>query len=447
MKLDVAKSDTNGTAAAACASPADRPVVALASGSAFVLMQARRAARELGGCFLPLPPHSVASDRDRLLEETGARLVEDLGELRAVLSPSSAEAPPWRSHDPCLLVATSGSQGVPKAVSLSWGALRLGARAACERLAVTARDRWLCCMPLHHVAGLAILERVELAGASLLLHDGFDADAVWQVLRAGQASHVSLVPTMLRRLLDIAGERPPSGLTYALLGGGPIDENLVRQARQAGWPLALSYGMSEAGSQVATLTHPASDWREGDVGTPLPHLRLRIDEPDADGVGVIALSGPGLMRGYARADRVSGSGLIDGWLCTGDLGRLDEQGHLHIRGRHDEVLISGGENVHPLPVEALMRSAPGVCDAGLGARPDPRWGQRLVAVVSGEVQPEALLAWLGERLPPHQRPRELLSVAEVPRSTMGKLDRRRLAELITAAPGHFCPPGADQAST
>ncbi len=334
-----------------------------------------------------------------------------------------------------LLVATSGTQSAsPRAVMLSAAALAAAVGASRERLGLGAGDRWLACLPLWHIGGLSILLRCLEAGAGVVLHERFDPQRVWADLETAQISHLSLVPAMLARLLDKAADLPPPpSLRVVLVGGGPLSEPLARRAWRAGWPICPSYGSSETGSQIATRRGLDEQWQAGDVGAPLAGVRVEIVDGDGrptPGSGRIRVSGPTLMAGYARADGASGEGLRDGCFDSGDLGRLDETGRLHLLGRADEVLVSAGENIHPGEVEALLRSCPGVCDVAVTARPDPVWGDLLVALVVGDLPAEALQAWSRAHLPSRLQPRELIPVDALPRNSLGKLERRALRGLL-----------------
>lgn len=319
-----------------------------------------------------------------------------------------------------LLIATSGSTGEPKTVMLSAANLEAAVLAAKARIPLAPGDVWLNCLPLRHIGGMAIFYRCAEAGAAVLLHPGFDADSVRSEMALHGVTHVSLVPPMLARLLE-AGP-PPARLKSALVGGGPLSAALARRARDAGWPLCPTYGMSEAASQVATLAGLPPDWREGMVGPPLPGMEVAIA---AD--GRIRIRGAMVMTGYAP----HGSGLdADGWFSTGDRGYLDPNGNLVVWGRCDEMLVSGGVNVHPGEVEGLLLACPGVRDAAVTAVGDDTWGARIAALLVGEASAESARLWCREHLPSHLRPRLFVKVSALPRTSLGKLERARLPGLV-----------------
>jgi O-succinylbenzoic acid--CoA ligase len=332
------------------------------------------------------------------------------------------------SPDSELLIATSGTEGEAKAVMLRGANLRAAAAASRSRLPIGPGDVWLNCLPLYHIGGMAILHRCAEAGATVLLHEGFEPLRVLGDL-AG-VTHLSLVPAMLARLLEAGQDAPPPAtLKQVLVGGGPLSATLAGRARRAGWPLRVSYGMSETGSQLATLPSLPEDWQPGQVGLPLPGFALEIRDEQGQPttrVGRIHVRGNAVMAGYANPAGQSGQGLDRGWFASGDLGSLDAQGRLTVLGRHDDLLVSGGVNVHPQAVEEALKRCPGVEDAALTAIADEVWGDLLVAVVVGDCSEQALASWCREQLPSALRPRRFAALDELPRNALGKLERRAL---------------------
>jgi len=334
---------------------------------------------------------------------------------RSILPPSIDRPPP----DTALIISTSGSEGQPRAVLLGNAQLNAAAVAANERLGLRAGDLWLNCLPLHHVGGQAILWRCARAGAGALLHDGFVAAAVAFDLATHPVTHISLVPAMLARLLDL-GIRPPASLRVALIGGAALSRQLYDKASAAGWPLVVSYGMSETAALIAAHTPDDGPWRENLVGRLLPGHEIRIGED-----GRIALRGPQVMLGYA-----DGSGVdSDGWLTTGDLGAIDADGRLSVLGRADDMLISGGCNVHPQEVEACLATCPGVDDVAVTGLPDPVWGDVVVALVVGRVEPADLFEHARRHLPSAAQPRRFHRLDSLPRNAAGKFDRPSLRRI------------------
>lgn len=354
-----------------------------------------------GGSAFPLPPGLDAAHRERLLA------------LAAVAaSPRLA-----------LIIATSGSEGEPKGVRLPWRAVAAAARMSARALELRARDAWLACMPLHHVGGAMIVYRCLRAGATAVLHEGFDADAVVRDISRRRITHLSLVPPMLARLLDI-GARPPATLRCVLVGGAALSLPLFRRAVAAGWPVCPTYGMTESCAQATVSLRPGLDeWQEGDVGAPLPGVRIV-----ADADGALRVATPARMAGYLGA-----AGAAPQWLQTRDLGWAGDDGHVHVAGRADDMLVSAGVNVHPLEVESRLAGCPGVREAGVTGLADPVWGDVIAAAYEGAIAEAELEDWCRGQLPAARRPRRFLRVDALPRTPSGKLDRRALGGLWRAS--------------
>lgn len=378
-----------------------------------------------GAALWPLDPQSVDRAWPRL-QALGDGRLKRLATLPPHWPAGGVGRAATLPDDLALVVATSGSSGEPKAVMLSNANLDAAARAANQRLSLAAGDLWLGCLPLHHIGGLSLLYRCLRAGASLLLHEGFSAAAVWRDLNARPVSHLSLVPAMLARLLDVAGAAAvPASLRHVLVGGAALSQSLGERALASGWPICPSWGMSETAAQAATLLRPGKDWRGGQVGPLLSGLQARVADD-----GRLHLRGAQVMVGYLNPERRPGVGLDDGWLPTADLGRIDAAGWLTVLGRADELLISGGVKVHPSAVEACLAACPGVSDVAVTAVPDAVWGDVLVALVVGQTDNAALDAWMRQHLIGAHRPRRVLRLDRLPRNAMGKLERRQLRALV-----------------
>ncbi len=254
------------------------------------------------------------------------------------------------------MIHTSGTTGAAKAVELTYANHVASAAASADAVGAEPGDRWLCPLPLHHVGGLNVLIRSAINAGTVVLHERFDAERVRAVLEGGEVTLASLVPTMLARLRAIGLRRAP-GLRAIALGGGPIPPGLLEWAAETGIPVVPVYGMTETCSQVVA----------GSPGRALRGVELRIGDGDE-----ILVRGPMVARGELAGD---------GWLHTGDLGRLDEQGLLHVLGRAKELIVTGGENVAPLEVEQALMAHPAVADAGVAGLPDPEWGEAVTAFV------------------------------------------------------------------
>ena len=423
--------------------PGDLVAVGERPGTDLILMQ--HALARAGAALLPWraePGPAAASSTGgdgaaSLIQMTGAEWIwEGQGANRLVPTgrrvPESVPAGgcPWLSPL-ALVVETSGSSGARRAAMLTAENLSTSAALVNRRLGLGPGDIWLCCLPLRHIGGLSITYRCALAGAAVLLREGFQAEAVAVDLERHGVTHVSLVPPMLARLLDL-GRPPPPSLRVLLVGGQSLSAPLAHRALESGWPLHLTYGMTETASQVATsdrLTEPPAP---GAVGRPFAPMEL--DCPVCPGEpAALRLRGPLVMAGYASPLRVPGVGLEDGWLAASDLACLEPGGGLRVLGRADELLVTGGAKVHPARVEAALISAPGVRDLAVVGVEDPVWGERLVALYSGEAAPADLDTWCRARLSGPERPRTFIPLGELPTLSSGKHDRHRLRELARGA--------------
>jgi O-succinylbenzoic acid--CoA ligase len=363
------------------------------------------AAWEAGEAVLPLDLAAPEAELKGLLAAARPTHLLDGDGRRRLAGGEPAEA------GLAAVVATSGTGGTPKLVELGADAVGWSAEATSAALGAGPGDRWLCCVPPHGVAGLAVVARAWRTGLPVEVHEGFDPAAV--AAAAGRATLVSLVPTMLRRLLA-AGDQP-ARFRRVLLGGGPVPADLAAGAAARGVAVVRSYGLTET---FGGMVHD---------GHPLAGAELR-----AGPEGELLVRGPMLLRRYRGDPERTAAALRGGWLHTGDLGRVGPGGLVTVLGRRDDLVISGGVNVHPDEVEAVLATHPGVAEAAVAGRPDPEWGQRVAAFVvpRDPASPPTLAelrAFTRERLAAAKAPRELVLVASLPRGPSGKLLRRLLA--------------------
>ncbi|GMQ84983.1 MAG: hypothetical protein BMS9Abin07_0548 [Acidimicrobiia bacterium] len=316
------------------------------------------------------------------------------------------------------VVTTSGSSGDSKGVILTPGNIAAAVAASQARLGNDASDRWLLCLPLYHIAGLSVVWRSLAAGGSVLIHDRFDAGNVALALQRGEASMVSLVPTMLSRLLD-ADPGPYPRLRAVLLGGGPAAPDLVERALDAGLPVFPTYGTTETASQIATVA-PGEEYEvSGTVGHPLEGMTVTFDD------GEILVDGPAVSPGYLGEPPRTGPHR------THDLGHLDDAGRLVVTGRKDDIILSGGEKVVPQFVEAVLESFPSVGRAVVLGVPDDDWGEAAVAVIEGnEFDVAALAGRARGALPAHQVPKRWVRIETMPELSNGKIDRAAVASML-----------------
>ena len=378
--------------------------------------------------------------------------------LEALGAGPAGEAGPSTTLDldptaPAVAILTSGTTGRPKAALLSQAAM--AASAAAWSAALPEATGWVLCLGLAHVAGLGVAWRAIGAGVPLRVVPVFDAALVLDALWQWPASHVSLVPTQLALLLDAvaaaeASEPGQANLRAVLLGGAPIPPELVTRALAAGWPVVPTYGLTEAGSGVSALATGDVASHPGSAGRPLPGVGIRIVDQAADGTGEIQVRTPAAFSGYlGLPDATAAAFEADGWLRTGDAGRIDADGFLDVLDRRDDLIVSGGENVFPAEVEAVLAAHPGIAEAGVAGRPDPAWGAVPVASVvprPGAPVPDdaELRAFCRARLAPYKVPAAFVVVASLPRTASGKLRRSELRAAL-ADPAPAVPPGTGDA--
>ena len=330
--------------------------------------------------------------------------------------------------DAAAIVLTSGTTGLPRAAVLTRAALLASAAASEANLGWRDDDCWLLAMPIARVGGLSILTRCLAARRAAALAGGFDAAQVPAWIERWRVTLASLVPTMLAKVLDAHPHwMAPPFLRAVLIGGAQAPRALLARAAQRRLPIVITYGCTETCSQVTATPYALRfEAARCGAGRPLPGAQVRVVD------GRIEVKGPMRMHGYAGEPPLD----PDAWFDTGDLGELDAEGFLHVKGRTGDLIITGGENVHPAEVEQVLESFAGVTAAGVFGIADETWGQLVAAalVVDGGFAGEAALAaYLAERLAPHKRPRRLFVVDALPLTAAGKRDRRALVRLAERA--------------
>jgi o-succinylbenzoate---CoA ligase len=363
-----------------------------------------------------------------------------MAELERLPPPSGgpSESPRIDLEREATVIYTSGTSGRPKGALITYGNLWFSAIASALHLGHHAEDVWLAAMPLFHVGGLAILFRGVIGAIPVVLHERFEPDSALGAIEDG-VTLVSVVPAMLQRMLDSHGDAPWSpSLRRVLLGGSAAPPRLVEECLRRGIPVAPTYGLTEATSQVTTLLPEQTPHKRSSSGLPLPVTEIRIVAESGVAprreIGEIEIRGPTIFAGYV-GDQTEGSrDHADRWYRTGDAGYLDGDGYLYVVDRRDDLIISGGENVYPAEIERVLREHPSVVDAGVIGVPDDAWGHRPVAAVVWRGEPNRarldLLHHCRKHLPRYKIPDRFLLLSEVPRSPSGKLLRRSLREMI-----------------
>ena len=377
------------------------------------------------------------------------------------------------------VVFTSGTSGQPKGVRLTFANHFWSATASAYRLGLNPDDLWLSVLPLYHVGGLAVLFRSALYGTAVSLHPRFDLETINHDLDSNPITLISVVPTMLHRLLTSRTDWP-AHLRLILLGGAAAPPELVAQANAlpravngnqlsvSGKPstdyrspntdysplVAPTYGLTEAASQVATMLPIDAARKPGSVGKPLMFTNVKIvgedgEERPSHEIGEIVVTGPTIMAGYFdknlhreergehrenKTSALSAPSAVNNTIHTGDLGYLDEDGDLFLVQRRSDLIVSGGENVYPAEVEAVLRQHPQVIEACVVGIPDAEWGQRVVAMAqiapNATVSAQDLITFCREHLAGYKIPRQIGLVTELPLTASGKIGRKQVAEAL-----------------
>jgi O-succinylbenzoic acid--CoA ligase len=396
---------------------------------------------ELGAVLVPIHPRLTALEAQAILTDAAPDLIlhdEQLGgEPSAPPCPSRSDS--FGSSNPLAIVYTSGTTGVPKGAILSRGAFVASAGAGAQNLGWMPADRWIACMPLCHIGGLSILTRCLLARRPVILEPRFDPASVLRAIDREGATLLSVVPTMLRALLDEPDPRALARLRAILVGGAAAPAALLEECARRGILALTTYGLTEGCSQVTTQRPRPPHLTEPGSGHPLPGISLSIRTAEGaeavpGEVGRIHLRGPNLMSGYWRGPTTAPMTpfLEGGWFDSGDLGAVDAEGRLHVHARRTDLIVTGGENVDPVEVERALEACPGVRRALVFGIPDERWGQIVAAAIELEPQADAgrdFKEAVAHTLAPHKRPRRVWVVDALPVNRSGKLDRAAAAQI------------------
>lgn len=391
----------------------------------------------VGAVLVPVNPASTTAEIEHFVTDAGPTIaVADdpaaFGSLVPTLSvaeladSTSATASPvlpeTRLSDDALIVYTSGTTGRPKGAVHTHASLRAGIDALLAAWGWQPSDRLILTLPLFHVHGLgAGLFGTLAAGAAVTVFDRFDEGTVLDA----SSEHTLFfgVPTMYHRLEATGQARALAQLRLCVSGSAPLAAELWHRLAGQGVEVLERYGMTET---LLTLSNPlVGERRPGSVGFPLPGVEAAVDEPDADGVGELVVRGPSLCRGYwGRAHEATTDD--DGWFATGDLASTGHDGYVTIRGRRTELIITGGHNVYPAEVEAVLSRHPGVREVAVVGVPSAEWGETVEAFVVGDTDVESLNDLATRELASFKRPRQVHFVESLPRNALGKVVRGEL---------------------
>ena len=327
----------------------------------------------------------------------------------------------FEDRDIAVIMNTSATTGQFKSVPLRWGQIRAHVQASKEVLGKTEQDNWLMVLPLFHVSGLSILLRSLYNGTAVTILPKYDKAQVLKLIESENINMMSLVPTILTQLEPSITHHK---LRVILLGGEFIPMALIDACEKKSLPIYKTYGMTETFSQSVTFSVLDYPHKRDSVGKPLPGMQVRIDKPDADGVGEIHLTGPMVMTGYIDKEP------IDSDLNTDDIGYVDEDGFVYILNRRKDLIISGGENIYPKELEDLVYTLPSVKECAVVPVPDPKWGQvpaLFVAFHDGEsMTADEILSFMTKSLAKYKVPKYVKILPALPRNGTGKIVRNEL---------------------
>jgi o-succinylbenzoate---CoA ligase len=342
--------------------------------------------------------------------------------------------------DTCTIMYTSGTTGHPKGVMQTFGNHWWSSVGSALNLGFMEADCWLCAVPLFHISGYSILMRSVIYGMPIVLHENFDVERTLEDITTKKVTIMSVVGTMLTKIIDTLEEsRLPSHFRCMLLGGGPAPLPLLQACLKKDIPVFQTYGMTESSSQIVTLSPEYSLAKLGSAGKPLFPAQLQIrteDERLAEPgeAGEIVVKGPNVTPGYLNRPDATKDKVRNGWFYTGDIGYLDEDGFLYVIDRRSDLIISGGENIYPAEIESVLLAHPDVAEAGVTGIEDTKWGQVPVAFIvlrnAKKVEEDELRQFCLQRLAKYKVPKAFYFTERLPRNAAKKLLRRNLREML-----------------
>ena len=292
-----------------------------------------------------------------------------------------------------LILFTSGSTGTPKAVQLTERNLIESATAWHEQLQFTRNDIYLNCLPMHHIGGISIFIRSFIYGFSTYQLNGFNIDAISNLIESKHITLISMVPTMLQRLLETVNNEFPKSLRGIIVSGGPSSESLMNRCITNDIPVYKSYGMTETSSGVCGFWLHEYPSKYDSVGLPFIKTKFQVDD------SILYVYGPTVMRGYFQEEPAQK------WFETGDFASIDDEGFTYINMRREDRIVTGGENVNPIEVENILRSHPQITFAKVYGEPDEEWGQMVVAEISTDLQTNEINEWLSGKIAEYKIPK------------------------------------------
>ena len=380
--------------------------------------------------------------------QTEAVITEQIDQLTTITKTKLTQIKPEEPYiqeeisltDICTIMYTSGTTGNPKGVIQTYGNHWWSSTGSALNLGTIDSDCWLCAVPLFHISGYSILMRSVIYGMPIVLHEHFDVEQTIKDIQLKKVTIMSVVGTMLTQIVEaLEDRRLPASFRCMLLGGGPAPLPLLEACVKKDIPVFQSYGMTETSSQIVTLSPEDSLQKLGSAGKPLFPSQLRIELENGESAqagmpGEIVVKGPNVTPGYLNRSEATEEKIREGWLYTGDIGYLDEQGFLYVKDRRSDLIISGGENIYPAELEAILLAHPDVMDAGVTGIEDKKWGQVPVAFIvkkkGTNLSGEELQRFCMERLAKYKLPKAFYFTEQLPRNAAKKLLRRKLREWV-----------------
>lgn len=336
--------------------------------------------------------------------------------------------------DPFTIIYTSGTTGFPKGVIHTYGNHWWSAIGSALNLGLSENDKWLAVLPYFHVGGLSIFIKSVIYGMPVYVVEKFNEQIVLDAIVNRGVTIASVVTVMVQRILASLGENSfPEHFRCMLLGGGPAPVPLLENANSKNIPVFQSFGMTETTSQIVTLSPRDALTKIGSAGKALFPARVKIEDCEPNQIGEIFVKGPMVTIGYYNNQEANDTSFKAGWLSTGDLGYLDDEGFLYVVDRRKDLIISGGENIYPSEIESVLTGFDGIKEVGVTGKKDEHWGQVPIAFIvpqHEQVKKEDILSYAKEKLAKYKLPKEIYFVNSLPRNASNKLVRARLLEML-----------------
>ncbi|PAV27728.1 o-succinylbenzoate--CoA ligase [Virgibacillus profundi] len=381
---------------------------------------------------------SLVLTSDHLKEGTEyfqAETIQSFSEIAALEESEVSLCNELDLDDTFTIIYTSGTTGFPKGVIHTYGNHWWSAIGSALNLGIHENDKWLVPLPIFHVSGLSTMIKSLIYGMQIFLLEKFDESIVHQAILHKGVTIVSVVTVMVQRLINKLGDNHyPESLRCLLLGGGPAPRPLLEKGKARNIPVFQSYGMTETASQIVTLSPKDALEKIGSAGKPLFPAQLKIEQTSKDDlVGEIHVKGPMVTKGYFKNEAANNKALKTGWLATGDLGYLDDEGFLFVVERRNDLIISGGENIYPSEIESVISGMDQVREVGVVGKKHETWGQVPIAFIvvdSQSISPRDILVYAEKRLAKYKLPKEIYFIDQLPKNASNKLVRTMLLKSL-----------------